>query len=91
MWSWGSNSEGQLGLGHTNDVLHPQCVDSLGKRVVLAAARGNNSAALLDNHRVFTWGSNSKGQLGLGPNTSSISTLPSEVRALLGNWQDRCL
>ncbi len=34
VWAWGSNGEGQLGLGHTTAVLEPQCVNALtGKNV----------------------------------------------------------
>ncbi len=34
VWSWGSNGEGQLGLGHTTAVIEPQCVTAMtGKGV----------------------------------------------------------
>jgi E3 ubiquitin-protein ligase HERC1 len=39
VWAWGSNSDGQLGVGHTTAVREPQLVVGLGnsqiKQVVL--------------------------------------------------------
>ena len=34
VWAWGSNGEGQLGLGHTTAVLEPQCVTALANKPI---------------------------------------------------------
>ncbi|XP_071965475.1 probable E3 ubiquitin-protein ligase HERC1 isoform X2 [Antedon mediterranea] len=46
VWAWGSNSEGQLGLGHTNTVREPVLVTVLqGKNIKQISAGRNHSAA----------------------------------------------
>jgi len=34
VWAWGSNSDGQLGLGHTVAVREPQLVGGLGRNLI---------------------------------------------------------
>jgi len=34
VWSWGGNSEGQLGLGHTTGIWEPQLVHSLSNKSI---------------------------------------------------------
>ena len=34
VWSWGSNSDGQLGLGHNVAVREPQLVGGLGRNLI---------------------------------------------------------
>jgi alpha-tubulin suppressor-like RCC1 family protein len=64
LWTWGLNSEGQLGLGHKQPVFAPQRV-FLGDIVSVSAGEGH-SLALLRDGRVFAWGRNTEGQLGVG-------------------------
>ncbi|XP_049340719.1 X-linked retinitis pigmentosa GTPase regulator [Astyanax mexicanus] len=64
----GRNSEGQLGLGHCEErtsfqQLHPFCDGAPLKQL---SAGCNTSAALTEDGRLFMWGDNSVGQLGLG-------------------------
>jgi alpha-tubulin suppressor-like RCC1 family protein len=72
---WGSNNDGQLGLG--NKKSKGDGPDEMGDKLPevdlgrdrtakLVAAGGAHTCALLDNGRVKCWGSNSSGELGLG-------------------------
>uniref|UniRef100_A0A8C7VN51 Alsin Rho guanine nucleotide exchange factor ALS2 n=1 Tax=Oncorhynchus mykiss TaxID=8022 RepID=A0A8C7VN51_ONCMY len=67
VWSWGRGEEGQLGHGDNlpRSVLQPLCIKCLSsKEVVLVAAGAHHSLALTTQSQVFSWGSNSSGQLG---------------------------
>lgn len=95
MFSWGSNSFGQLGhnvktLTHEGR-LTPKRIDAFKTRVVVEiAASGCHSAAItaasMDGEpaAVFTWGSNKKGQLGRkeGAGTDQPYPTPRPVEAL---------
>uniref|UniRef100_A0A8C7J0L7 X-linked retinitis pigmentosa GTPase regulator n=1 Tax=Oncorhynchus kisutch TaxID=8019 RepID=A0A8C7J0L7_ONCKI len=75
----GSNQEGQLGLGHCDDtntfhLLHPF---SDHAPIKMLAAGCNTSAALTEDGRLFMWGDNSVGQIGLG--TESYTSEPRDV------------
>lgn len=86
---WGENSEGQLGLGDTNDRCGqdgllapalPPIVFSATGPVTAIAAGGDSSCAIVDtpdDPHVECWGNNTKGQLGLGDN--QLRKLPARV------------
>ena len=65
VWTWGNNSNGQLGNGNItpNDI--PVQVSSLSLVKAIAAGFGH-TLALQSDGTVWTWGNNSKGQLGNG-------------------------
>ncbi|MBN8459853.1 MAG: cadherin-like beta sandwich domain-containing protein [Verrucomicrobia bacterium] len=67
---WGSNDNGQLGLGHSDAVYSPVAVpqtgDLAGKTVTRLAAGFYHSLALCSDGSVVAWGSNAYGQLGTG-------------------------
>ncbi|XP_060724838.1 alsin isoform X2 [Tachysurus vachellii] len=74
VWSWGEGQEGQLGHGDVLPRLQPLCIKSLsGKEVVRVAAGALHSLALTAQSQVYSWGSNSFGQLG---HMESPSTVP---------------
>lgn len=89
MKCWGSNSSGQLGLGHSNDIGDSSgemgssmTATTLGSRkAVQIALGGSHTCALLDDSTVKCWGGNSSGQLGqgstanLGDNSGEMSSL----------------
>lgn len=84
--SWGSNGNGQLGLG--NDTVGmpanskvPLLVSQLGNGVTSIAAGDAHSLALKDG-RVFTWGFNSSEQLGRGENVYGNIPVPAAVKNL---------
>jgi E3 ubiquitin-protein ligase HERC3 len=66
---WGANDSGQLGVPNEGNVLvPPTSAVALGDDavVVQVSAGGAHTCALLNNGRVKCWGSNDRGQLGLG-------------------------
>ena len=68
IWTWGINSDGQLGngeSGYSNNVLIPTQVTT-GTKYIQIEGRGSNSIALDEKGNIWTWGSNSSGQLGNG-------------------------
>ncbi|XP_037617894.1 alsin isoform X2 [Sebastes umbrosus] len=74
LWSWGHGEQGQLGHGDSLARLQPLCIKSLNnKEVVRVAAGAHHSLALTAQSQVFSWGSNSSGQLG---HKESPSTVP---------------
>ncbi|XP_060774739.1 alsin isoform X1 [Neoarius graeffei] len=74
VWSWGRGQEGQLGHGDVLPRLQPFCIKGLsGKEVVRVAAGALHSLALTAQSQVYSWGSNSFGQLG---HMESPSTVP---------------
>ncbi|CAL8397421.1 unnamed protein product [Boreogadus saida] len=74
VWSWGYGGRGQLGHGDHLARLQPLCIKSLNnKEVVRVAAGDHHSLALTAGSQVFSWGSNSSGQLG---HMESPTTVP---------------
>uniref|UniRef100_A0A3Q3EHK0 Alsin Rho guanine nucleotide exchange factor ALS2 b n=1 Tax=Labrus bergylta TaxID=56723 RepID=A0A3Q3EHK0_9LABR len=74
VWSWGHGEHGQLGHGDSLARLQPHCIKSLNNReVVRVVAGAHHSLALTAQSQVFSWGSNSCGQLG---HMESPSTVP---------------
>ncbi|MBK8093331.1 MAG: hypothetical protein IPK32_15415 [Verrucomicrobiaceae bacterium] len=75
LFAWGKNSSGQLGNGSTTDSTTAVAVDMAGalsgKSVTAITCGGEFSAAATSDGLVFTWGSNSVGQLGNATNTNS--------------------
>lgn len=65
---WGNNNNGQLGLGHTNQIndasLAP--IVPFGNTVLQLATGYNHTCALAGGQKVRCWGSNQNGVLGLG-------------------------
>jgi alpha-tubulin suppressor-like RCC1 family protein len=67
LWSFGLNSQGELGLGHDDTVCSPERIEPLShKRIRLLAAGSHSLVLTSDYDEVFAWGSNAFGQLGLG-------------------------
>jgi alpha-tubulin suppressor-like RCC1 family protein len=77
VYSWGGNGCGQLGLNHVdNNVTSPQLVPALSVKKVVDLATGtgcNHTLALCDDHTVFAWGCNARGQLGLTHNNHCMT------------------
>ncbi|MBN1837670.1 MAG: hypothetical protein JW820_17570 [Spirochaetales bacterium] len=79
VWTWGSNSAGQLGDGTTIDRPLPAQIAGLSG-VVQAAAGQYYSLALKSDGTVWAWGWNGRGQLGDG--TTTDRTSPVQVTGL---------
>mmetsp|Transcript_50073 Transcript_50073/g.160252 ORF Transcript_50073/g.160252 Transcript_50073/m.160252 type:complete len:506 (-) Transcript_50073:46-1563(-) len=89
LWGWGKNTRGQLGLSYTTKTeLKAQLISSAASTDVVAVAGGGfayeyqgHAMALTASGKVFSWGWNAFGQLGLGT-LSQGSATPSRVFAL---------
>ena len=76
VWSWGDQSEGQLGNGtiksYASSLSHvlnkPSAITKnfSGSRIIRVAAGEKHSLALDSEGQVWSWGANNRGQLGLG-------------------------
>ena len=70
LWSWGGNSNGELGLGDTTTRTAPSLVTmpaNVSTFTQLTSSRSSgNSLALDQNGNIWGWGQNSSGMLGTG-------------------------
>ncbi|WP_424186900.1 S8 family serine peptidase [Actinokineospora sp. G85] len=85
VWTWGSNSAGQLGNGSTTNSTTPVPVVGLaGVRRGEATVAGGavHSLAVRSDGTAWAWGANTFGQLGNG--TTTASTTPVQVSGLTG-------
>lgn len=84
MWVWGTNAQGCLGLGHSNNVQIPQKVSFDAKIKKIASKSLHTSYqfvfVLLEDGRLLGAGRNADGELGIGNNIDS----PRFVQALSG-------
>lgn len=65
VWSWGGNSQGQLGMGDT--LVRCRATQIPGLSGIVALATGGAGAYALDAEgQVYGWGNNNQGQLGDG-------------------------
>ena len=79
LWSWGLNTNGQLGLGNITHRSSPVQVGSLTNWSEIAAGV-NFSLATKTDGTLWSWGDNGQGRLGLGNTTDRSS--PVQVGAL---------
>jgi len=97
VYAWGNNSDGQLGDDNApTDSSIPVKVlmgayggtehlgDASGNPITAVASGFNHSIALAEDGTVYTWGSNSAGQLG-NDNALTNSSIP--VKVLNGNYE----
>jgi alpha-tubulin suppressor-like RCC1 family protein len=90
VYAVGSNDNGQLGLSSTNfhSVNQPIHVDFLSGRGICELALGQeHSAGITVNGMLYSWGSNKKGQLGIGTMAKEFKRvgLPRLCDAFLGS------
>jgi alpha-tubulin suppressor-like RCC1 family protein len=73
---WGSNNEGELGLGKQSTDERPTAVSGLSgvDHICFASA---HACALTHDHKLYCWGSNNFGQIGDG--TKERRTTPTPV------------
>ena len=70
LYVWGSNSNGELGIGHTSNVNTPTLVD-MDKTVISIGSGKNNTYFIEDTGRVYSAGLNVYGALGNDSNDNS--------------------
>lgn len=88
VFSWGSNSSGQLGIGTTSSSFVPvQVLDPSGTGYLtdirFVAAGSSSAFAITNSGMVYAWGWNASGELGDG--TTSNRLLPTRVLGLGGS------
>jgi alpha-tubulin suppressor-like RCC1 family protein len=90
VWVWGNNQYGQLGLGDFDERKAPvRDSSNFSKKSIVACAAGTNHTLLLsDVGKVFSFGDNREGQLGLGwvgqvhPEKGAITCVPDIVQQI---------
>ncbi|XP_012221196.1 probable E3 ubiquitin-protein ligase HERC4 isoform X2 [Linepithema humile] len=82
LFAWGSNKEGQLGLGiHTVTEIKPKKISTLAAvPIAFVACGGYHTIVISKSGAVFSWGRNTFGQLGL--NDTQQRNLPCQLRTL---------
>jgi len=82
LWCWGENSDGQVGDG-TLVSNHPNLgeVTTLGNTVTTVGAIGDHTCAMSDG-KVYCWGDNDDGQLGINLGDGMDYPLPQEITAI---------
>lgn len=79
VWAWGGNATGQLGDGTLDDSATPVQVSfPAGTELVSIAAGFSHSMARDSDGNLWSWGSNSSGELGIGT-VGGFRTVPVEV------------
>ncbi|XP_065899129.1 RCC1 and BTB domain-containing protein 1-like isoform X2 [Dysidea avara] len=87
VFSWGFNGSGSLGIGSTIAELIPKNVTSLQNQVITKIIGGSyHVLALTKDGKLYSWGHNEYGQLGIG--TTTCSTVPVQVGNHLGRFVD---
>ena len=82
VFTWGNNSQGQLGDDTTTNRTTPTDITSQfllteGETIISLSLGYYHSSALTSTGRVFTWGVNGQGQLGDG--TTTNRTTPTDI------------
>jgi len=85
VFTWGDPSQGQLGVFRSEVQQKPTVVRRLLSLVVTHVAAGDaHSLALTDTGRVYAWGRNTEGQLGVAPASSGGRAMCGNTEAALG-------
>jgi alpha-tubulin suppressor-like RCC1 family protein len=80
IYASGNNASGQLGDGTLKPSSIPVRIDYFKDILITAVAAGqSHSLALGQNGKVYAWGSNDLGQLGLGLNAAGFHSTPQIV------------
>lgn len=89
VFAWGSNEFGQLGDGTNISRSKPAKIEGLESVISISAGYQFNLAVTeTDFRNLYSWGSNSSGQLGLGNEYSAASAVSVPVRVDVSGDQD---
>ena len=79
LWAWGKNNVGQLGDNTTTSRTIPTVIPVSNTTFTKVAAGNEVSYALDTNGRIWAWGSNSFGKLGINVATTESRLTPTLV------------
>lgn len=85
LWTWGRNSDGELGDNTRTNKSSPVQTVSSGTDWKSVCAGGNYTAAIKTNGTLWSWGLNSYGQLG--DNTTTRRSSPVQTAAGGTDWR----
>jgi alpha-tubulin suppressor-like RCC1 family protein len=85
LWAWGQNDQGQMGQGNTTSLSSPTQIGSKTDWKHPFTAYGKSNFAVNTSGKLYAWGKNNLGFLGLG-NTTAYSS-PVQVGSLT-DWED---
>ena len=86
VFTWGNNSSGQLGLGHTCSALEPTEVPALRAMLISSGPGASHTLAANREGLLFAWGSCGFGQLGSGQRENLL--VPTPVLGLYENAKE---
>jgi alpha-tubulin suppressor-like RCC1 family protein len=91
VYSWGSNSNGQLGLGTLDASATSPTVlaagASPGDGWIMASAGYSHACAIGDDQAAYCWGTNDHGELGNGTTGTTDDSVPGAVQST-DRWAD---
>ncbi|GMI08913.1 hypothetical protein TrVE_jg11399 [Triparma verrucosa] len=85
VYSWGKGDDGRLGVGSEEDSVYPRVLKygmMWDVKIVQVSCGEMHSMSLCEAGRVFAWGRNYYGRLGLGD--SNNRSVPEVIRSLMG-------
>jgi alpha-tubulin suppressor-like RCC1 family protein len=85
VWSWGDNSNGQLGINSTINRSTPVSILGVKKTFCQITAGQNHTIVIDKTGQVWGWGYNGSGQLGNNSTTSRLTPV-----SILGNKKTFC-
>ncbi|MFZ2960088.1 MAG: hypothetical protein WA705_24670 [Candidatus Ozemobacteraceae bacterium] len=90
VYSWGRNNYGQLGQGagqpdHIDRMTPIENFPPSGEKIRGICAGSEHALALTASGKVYSWGHNDFGQLGVGATTTTFLTSPYQVKGALQN------
>lgn len=85
LYVWGSNARGKLGIGDQEDRYAPVENTNINGIIKDISFSNNSIYITTEDKKIFAWGDNLQGQLGLGNDLSgSIQTAPKEILNISG-------
>ena len=88
LWAWGDNGSGQLGVLSTAVITQPVLVSGpVGASWSFITTGAHHTLGITTTGLLYSWGSNSSGQLGLNLPTSAVVSSPVLVSGPIGaSW-----